>query len=200
MTPDVERLSSRLAETPAIFLGGLRSAPDAIELDAVVADLFRARAERALTSGELAELVTELGLAKDDRASLRHQSLVAVTTFLLFDPAFQGAPITKLRALMIERLRALAGLVMPRAFVEDSERREELVRTCIAEVGLLPAGESREIADDRLATLDSVRRAELVREARERENAREARRKELERLRAEEEEARRQAARTTFED
>jgi len=70
--------------------------------------------------------------------------------------------------------------------------------------GYIGKGETPVKAEDRLAVLDSVRRKALLRDARAREDAREAERQkrkaELERLRLQEEEAARQAARTTHED
>ena len=137
-------------------------------------------------------------------ARARHLQLVLFTTWLLHDPAFSGAEHDALLALLQKRLASLANAVVPRRFFEDDERREELVRTCLAALGKLPQGETAAFAEDRLAALDSVRRRALLREAKKQEDAREAererRREELEVLRAQEEEERRKAARTTHED
>jgi hypothetical protein len=195
MTATVERLTDRLASTPVAFTarGGGRFA---VRVDAVVADLFRDRATRRLGTDEVARFARG--------AAPRHLELVLVASWLLHDPAFAGAPADALLALLRNRLAELAAAVVPRLFVEDAERREELVRTCLAALGRVPDGETAAQAEDRLAVLDSVRRKSLLRDARAREGAREAerqkRRAELERLRQEEEEARRQAARTTHED
>lgn len=192
---DVERLSAHLARAPAAFLAPVDPVREgAVRVDAIVADLFRARADRPLTAEEIARFRYQ------DKAARRHLSLVAVASWLLYDPVFQGVAAAPLYALLAERLPPLAELVQARAFVEDAERREELVRTCLAALGILPAGTSAADAEDRLATLDSVRREALLRDARAREDARAAHKKELERLRREEEEERRKAARTTFED
>lgn len=197
MTADVERLSRRLASTPAPF----RSArPANVRVDAIVADLFRDRASRRLGSDEVARFCANDG--SPQRA--RHLELVLVSTWLLHDPAFAGAHAERLLALLEGRLAELAGIAMPRKFIEDAERREELVRTCLSWFGVVPDGETREAAEDRLATLDSVKRKALLADARAREEARELERQrrkaELERVRQQEEEERRQAARTTFED
>lgn len=198
VTPDVERLTERLAHAPAVFLAPLGAGGP--QLAAVVADLFRDRAGRPPTAGVAARFRTD-GVSP---ARLRHLQLVLLATWLLHDDAFAGVTSDALEALLDDRLRALAAAVMPRKFVDDTERREELARTCLAAFGRTPAGETPAVAEDRLATLDSVRRRELLREARARETAREAerarRQKELEALRAKEEEEARQAARTTHED
>lgn len=194
MTADVERLTERLASAPAVFRAPLGAGgPD---LAAVVADLLRDRAATPAAPTVAARFRT-------DGASptrLRHLQLVLLATWLLHDEAFAGAAPEALAALLDERLAGLAAAVVPRKFVDDTERREELARTCLAAVGRTPAGETAAIAEDRLSTLDSVRRRELLREARARETERARRQKELDALRAQEEEERRQAARTTHED
>lgn len=191
MTASVERLTDRLARAPLVFRDRR-----AVQLDAVVADLFRDRATRRLTADEVARFRAA--------APARHLELVLIASWLLHDDAFDGAPAEALLALLDGRLAALAAVVVPRLFVEDAERREELVRTCLAALAMLPDGETAAAAEDRLAVLDSVRRKALLQEARVREGLREAERQrrkaELERLRQQEEEERRQAARTTHED
>lgn len=199
MSANVERLTNRLANTPLVFRGRA-TGDDAVRLDAVVADLARDRGTRRLAPDEVARFLA--GDAAPARS--RHLELVLIASWLLHDAAFAGAPTDALLALLDGRLAELAALVVPRLFVEDPERREELVRTCLAALDRLPEGETQVQADDRLAVLDSVRRKALLRDARAREDAREAERQkrkaELERLRLEEEEAQRQAARTTHED
>lgn len=193
MSPEVERLIGRLAQVPSVFVS-----PDdgALVLDAIVSDLFRARAAGPLD----AALLEPFRAFGGDKAAQRHRALVLLSSWLLYDEAFQGAPPDRLLALLWGRLQALAAAAMPRLFVEDAERREELVRVCFAALGRVPPGETAALAEDRLATLDSVKRRELLAAAREREEARERKRLELARLRAQEEEERRKAARTTHED
>lgn len=194
MNPDVERLSARLAELPAVFTSPFGAGVETgIEPAAVLSDLFRERASALPPREAIAGLVKAKGKGAKQRVEL-----ALIASWVLHDPSFAGLDADALLGLLGERLPALAELVVPRLFVEDPERREELVRLCIDALGLLPAGETRAQAEDRLASLDSLRRHELLRAARERELARRA--EELARLRAEEEEARRQAARTTFED
>ncbi len=199
MTASVERLTDRLANTPIAFRGRA-SGPDAVRVDAVVADLFRDRATHGLDPEQVARFVA--GDAAPAR--LRHLELVLVASWVLHDAAFDGVAAEAMFILLDARLAELASLVVPRLFVDDAERREELVRTCLAALDRLPDGETREQAEDRLTVLDSVKRKALLRDAREREQLREAERQkrkaELERLRLQEEEEQRQAARTTHEE
>lgn len=195
MSADVARLTDRLARTPPVFRDR-----KAVQLDAVVADLFRDRATRRLAGDEVARFRGD-GAAG---ARARHLELVLIASWLLHDEAFAGTPVEALLALLDGRLAELASAVVPRLFVDDAERREELVRACLAALARVPDGETPAAAEDRLAVLDSVRRRALLRDARAREGQREAERQkrkaELERLRQQEEEERRQAARTTHED
>jgi hypothetical protein len=196
MTPDVERLCARLAELPAVFSGPFGSAAEAergIEPLAILSDLFRERANDLPPREAIAGLTKAKGKGAKQRVEL-----ALIASWVLYDPSLAGADAGALLRLLGERLPALAEIAVPRLFVEDPERREELVRLCLDALGLVPAGETRAQAEDRLASLDSLRRHELLRAARDRELSRRA--EELARLRAEEEEARRQAARTTFED
>jgi hypothetical protein len=196
MRPDVQRLSARLAELPAVFASPLGSGVEGetgIEPLAILSDLFRERASALPPRESIAGLVKAKGKGAKQRVEL-----ALIASWVLHDASFSGIDAEALLGLFGVRLPALAEVAMPRLFVEDPERREELVRLCLDALGLLPAGETRAQAEDRLASLDSVRRHELLRAARDRELARRA--EELARLRAQEEEARRQAARTTFED
>jgi hypothetical protein len=198
----VERLCARLAATPALFFAATEATtPGAVHLEAVVADLFRDRATRPLARRERARLVVDVSENERERmAHKRHRALVLIASWLLHDDVFAGSDGGRLVELLAVRLRALAQVVMPRSFVDDVDRREELVRVVLHALGIAPAGETKVDADDRLASLDSLRRAELLRQAKEREEERERARREVERLRREQEEAARQAARSTYED
>jgi len=198
VTPDIERLSDRLARTPQVFRvsPGMADAPN---LHAVLADLFRDRARAPLTA-------PQARFVPDGEVPGRngHLALVSIAAWLLHDEAFQGADGGALESLLLERLEALSRCVVARKFVEDDARREELVRVCLDALGILPADETHAFAADRLAALDSVERQALLRRAKDAEKARDAerarRQAELAKLRAEEEAARREAARLTHED
>lgn len=190
----VDRLCARLAAAPVEFLMVPVATPDrpARCIEAVVADLFRDRATRPLEPSEVQTL--------RDHGREPHAGIVLLACWLLHDEAFTNTPAEPLLSLLASGFVELGKLVHARAFIEDPDRREELVRVCLKALRMPPDGESAEAADDRLAGLDSVRRDKLLRDARARDAEREQRRLELERLRAQEEDERRKAARTTFED
>lgn len=203
----VERLCRRLAEIPTAFLRPVVASKkgDMVHAEAVIADLFRDRSTRIPTVSEL-ELF-QRPTARDKKArrrKVRHLELSLITAWLLADDAFGRLPDTRLMELFQNGVKDLSDLVMPRAFLDDADRREELVRVCLRKFKILPEGETRADAEDRLETLDSIRRDRLVKRAREREKEREEererRRRELEAIRKKEEEERRKAARSTFED
>ena len=200
MDTHVERLCARLAQVPAAFCAPVEpNQPGSVRVDAVVADLFRDRARYTPTQEQLDVLrLRGRARSKERRASRRHLELVMIACWLLYDEAFDGVSSEQLEQLCRERLLAMAKVVAARACIDDPDRREELVRVCLAQLGRTPAGESAADAADRLASLDSVRRAKLLEQARAREAKRH--RDRLEKLRKQEEEARRQAARATFED
>ena len=54
--------------------------------------------------------------------------------------------------------------ITPKEFVTDPDRREELARFCLAELGLRPQGESVAQAKDRLTSLDSLERVRVLRD------------------------------------
>jgi len=55
------------------------------------------------------------------------------------------------------------------SFVRDPDRREELVRLCLRDLGLRPAGETVAQAQDRLATLNTAERQRVLQAARQAE-------------------------------
>jgi hypothetical protein len=116
--------------------------------------------------------------------------LVLITCWLAADAELVAAGRTaELRAL-IAGLSRLAALVDATQFVSDPDRREELARITLRALGLRVADETPAQSEDRLSTVDSVRRAEVLRAAREAEERAAAVRKAMEEKRAQEAAAR----------
>src|SRR5947208_3564238 len=104
--------------------------------------------------------------------------VAAVVSDLLVE--LGGAPLTTAQAQSLERsgrqgrfaraaltllsegLKPLVALVPAGQFVADPDRREELVRYALKELGVRPAGESAAQAQDRLTTLSSVERQRVL--------------------------------------
>jgi hypothetical protein len=185
--PLLETLTRRLAECPADFLAEPRdkSGKGAIEAPAVAYDLVRDLGGAPLTKNETA--IFELR-AKHTRADVNRLRVVLVTCWLLHDPWFRSRKrFAKDAYLLLARgLDELAAIVQAGQLVADADRREELARLCLKSFGLRPAGETAEQAEDRLATLDSVGRARVIREARAAEERARKIREEMARKAAEE--------------
>ena len=151
--PAIERLTRRLAETPADFLA------ETPEVVAVVSDLLRD------LGGELLDRERAHPLRQLDQRTLR---LVLVTAWLLHDEWFRSERRFADAALrfLATGLKEIAQLVEPAAFVSDPDRREELARRLLDALELLPQGETPLQATDRLATLDTIERSRVLRETR----------------------------------
>ena len=160
--PPLPALLQRVAETPKDFLAEPRiRAAGQVHVDAVVADLLT-----SLGAGVGApELERFAGKGPADRNLL---AVVLLLCWMLADPWFASAIATKaeLLALLGDTASELAAATSARKFVEDPDRREELVRVTLAAIGCRPAGESEAQAEDRLTSLSSAERARVVEAAR----------------------------------
>lgn len=162
--PPLPALLQRVAETPKDFLAEPRiRAAGEVHVDAVVGDL-------------LASLGTEVGARELERFAGKgpaDRNLLAVVLLLcwvLADPWFVSAAPTptksELLGLLGDTASELAAATSARKFVDDPDRREELVRVTLAAIGCRPAGESEAQAEDRLTSLSSAERARVVEAAR----------------------------------
>ncbi|MBI3652746.1 MAG: hypothetical protein HY231_17120 [Acidobacteria bacterium] len=185
--PQLEILTRRLAECPGEFLVEPRSVKGEgqIEVAAVVFDLLRDLGGKGLPKSEADNFRLRNPQVKDERNHLR---LVLIASWLLHDIWFRtrGQLAQSAYELLRDGLREVAKLVDPPKFVSDPDRREELARLCLKGLGLRPAGESIEQAQDRLTTLDSVERVRVVKAAREAEERARLIREEMARKAAEE--------------
>ena len=172
--PPLDRLTHRLSICPAEFLAEPKlDDNEGVHVDAVVSDLMLDLGGSPVTPDEARHFQ---GSAKE-RNRLR---MVLVGAWLLHDEWFQQARTAAADAYGWLRLglSALSQLVPADQFVSDPDRREELVRHCLAALGLRPASETQAQADDRLKTLNSVEREAVIRETREQlERARKLREK-----------------------
>ena len=182
--PPLEALTRRLAECPPEFLGEPRiGRGGTVRVAAVVSDLLREFGAEPLAAGEAAIFQSENALADRNRLAL-----TLLGCWVLHDAWFRDRPelAPAARMLLAQGLLELASTTPAGQFFSDADRREELARVCLRELGLRPAGETIAQAQDRLATLNAAERARVVQAARRaEERAREIR--EAMRQRAEEE-------------
>jgi hypothetical protein len=157
--PTLETLLRRLSDTPPDFMTEPRIGKTGeVFVPAVVNDLMVQVAQR-LT---LSELKTFEG--QDLRTDRNRLMLVQIMAWLLADAWFiQARPLAaSVFVLLDQTARELAASASAQQFIDDPDRREELVRLCLARLGFRPNGESIEQATDRLSALSSVERNRLL--------------------------------------
>ncbi len=170
----VARLTRRLADTPQDFLAD----PAAVAVPAVVSDVLLMAGGAALDAAAAATF---------EAGELRWRRLVLVTSWLVADPQLLRCGADAVSAwLRSPELATLSRLAAPALFVSDPDRREELARLTLRALSLSPAGETPAQAADRLSTVDSVRRQEVLTAARVAEERAAAVRKAMEDERARE--------------
>lgn len=158
--PPLEALTRRLAECPADFLAEPRvGAAGQVHVAAVVADLLRDLGGPAITPAQRASF--QPADAKRYRNWLQ---LVLITAWLLHDPWFRAQRRFGAAAgdFLTGGLAQLSSLTTAGSFITDADRREELARLVLRDLGVRPAGESEAQAQDRLTTLSTVERQRIV--------------------------------------
>ncbi|HOT30379.1 MAG TPA: hypothetical protein PLU72_19555 [Candidatus Ozemobacteraceae bacterium] len=163
--PSLELLLRRLAETPYWFLRtpGADDGPEGgVDLTAVLRDLL-------LDLGCESPDTPALQVMKRVGGQTERGRIALVLAWLLHDGYFlerRGAFVDGALAVLREIPGRFTGVVRAERFVTEPDRREELARLSLKLLGLRPAGETDVQAADRLVSLDSVERANIVREAR----------------------------------
>lgn len=143
----VARLTRRLADTPTDFLAD----PMSVAVAAVVSDVL-------LMAGG-APLDATLFEVEEPR----WRRMVLVTCWLVADPVLLArGPAALSEWLCARDLFTLSLLVDPLNFVRDPDRREELARLTLRALSVSPSGETTAQAADRLSTVDSVKRHEVL--------------------------------------
>lgn len=180
--PLLEALTRRLAETPPDFLDEPRiGSKGQVSVPALVNDLLAKYGARAT----VAALQSFHGQdAKEDRNRL---ALVMQIVWLLADDSMvnAGIPQKDLLRVLDETAGELAAENSAVKYVEDPERREELVRLTLKRLGLRPAGETEAQATDRLAAISAGERRRLLQASRAAEERARAIREALVRKQAE---------------
>lgn len=155
--PPLETLLRRLADTPPDFLDDPRiGACGQVFVAAVVNDLLAQGPGRA----SLAELQRFEGRSTD-AGRLR---MALVMAWLLADDALraQSASRADVLNLLDGTAAELASLASAAKYLQDPDRREELVRVLLARLNLRPQGETAEQAADRLSALSATERKRLL--------------------------------------
>ncbi len=157
--PALESLTRRLLETPPDFLDEPRIGQRGqVAVAAVVNDLLLRHGAR-VGAAELARFCSADTAA--DRNRLR---LALVACWLLADDWFLAARIAQADLLRVldATIVELATGSSAETFVQDPDRREELVRVVLARLDFRPAGETLAQATDRLSSLSVNERRRLI--------------------------------------
>ena len=170
--PPLEYLLRRLAETPADFLAEPRiGSSGALLVSPVVSDVLRELGNPPLSPKDAQVFglaVAALDTSMDAKTHRNRLGIVLIACWLLHDEWFrkQSGLADATLAFLKQSARELASVTASPKFVSDPDRREELARLCLKDLGLRPAGETVAQAQDRLSTLSSVERQRVIRAAR----------------------------------
>lgn len=177
--PLLETLLRRLSECPVEFIETCKTTEGLVQLVAILSDHFRVLDNRNPLLSDADWLANLDRTSRMQNQPMRYWALLSVATWLLHDDWFITHPelaLSSWRWLKSDSLQALSQIVSPESCIGDPDRREELVRLCLASMGLRPKGESIAQAADRMQTLDSVERHGVLRATAEAERrAREVR-------------------------
>ncbi len=160
--PQLETLTQRLSETPTDFLLEPKiGSSGVVFVPALVNDLLA----RWHIPVPVQQLERYQGRVLVERNRL---ALLMIAVWLLADEWFVAAAITpeKFFKLFDEILPAMAAITPAQRFVQDPDRREELVRMILRTLDYRPANETVAIATDRLSALSSVEQKRLLAESR----------------------------------
>ena len=164
--PPLEALTHRLTETPEDFLAEPKvGATGRVPVSAVVNDLLAQLGTSAETS------LLEFFNGSDVQRERNRLSVILIICWLLADDSFKalkpnGAQVL---GLLDETATQLAAQVASKSYLNDADRREELVRTILARLDCRPAGETTAQAQDRLTSLSLVERERVLKASREAE-------------------------------
>ncbi len=165
--PPLEALTRRLAECPADFTAEPRvGAAGQVHVAAVVADLLRDLGGPLLTNAQ-----RDSFQPKDAKRYRNWLQLVLITAWLLHDEWFRAERRFGAAAgdFLTGGLAQRSALTTAPSYITDADRREELVRLVLRDLGLRPAGESVAQAQDRLMTISTAERQRVLEASRQAE-------------------------------
>ena len=157
--PALESLTHRLADTQGEFLAEPRiQGSGEISVAALVNDLCHLHGARA----PFEQLAPFIGTSV--RADRNRLALAMITVWLLADEWFVAQRLAQrdLLGVFAVALPALGIANAAHKYVQDPDRREELVRVVLAQLGYRPADESVEQATDRLSSISGSERKRLL--------------------------------------
>lgn len=153
--PLLENLIHRLTDTPPEFLDEPRIGTQGqVFVPALVNDLL----------GRIAQRASLKALEPFQGTDRNYLMLTMIMVWLLADEWFADAGLeqAKILSLLGKTAHELATSATASKYINDPDRREELVRLSLARLGYRPAGETPAQATDRLAALSTTERKRLL--------------------------------------
>lgn len=157
--PSLETLTHRLADTPGEFLAEPRiQDTGTVYVSALINDLCYRHGARA----SLEKLTPFKGT--DLKADRNRLALAMITVWLLADEWFVAQRIAQVDLLRVfaSAVQELSAANPAHKYVQDPDRREELVRVVLAQLDYRPLDESIEQATDRLSVNSGSERKRLL--------------------------------------
>jgi hypothetical protein len=165
--PPLSAVMARIAETTAPFMrepaGKEKSKPASIS--AVVSDLIFECGGTLLSAEDMS-----LFRKKEPAVTGNYLRVVMILCSVYAAPIFREhniPPEKIMEFLTSDILKERCAIVNAEQFITDPERREELARLSLSAAGLLPEGENSVKALDRLNTIDSIKRREVIEKSKE---------------------------------
>lgn len=157
--PDLTTLAQHLLALPADFAGEPRIGKNpGVDVPALIHDVGRA-------FGHALPLTFLQGFVGASATRDRNRLCLALRlVWLLHAPVLRGhhADREKFEGLFTTVLGDLAARHSATDYLSDDERREELLRLTLYNLDLVPAGETAAQAEDRLARVSGLQRAQLL--------------------------------------
>lgn len=160
--PPLETLLRRLIDTPPDFLAEPRiGARGTVHVDAVAGDI-------AAQWGTRPAAQDLQPFASKDTGERNRLALVLLACWLMADDWFRQAGLASADTLaaLDAACAEMTVHTTPQSVRNDSDRREEFVRTLLAKLGFHPAGETPAQAQDRLISVSGSERRRAVTAAR----------------------------------
>jgi len=168
--PVLQDLMQRISKIPDTFFLPIAesiystSKSEEINIPAVISDLIFD------LSGEIPSVYSLSDfMLKHNEDNSNFLRLITICVYLFSDAWFSkagGYANGVFKFLRNRQIQRLAEIINYKEFINDMERREELVRLCLDSLNLFPQGENRVIAKDRLTTLDSIERKRIIEKSR----------------------------------
>jgi hypothetical protein len=157
-SPTISELIHHLKNCPDEFLQKPRKgAAGEIYTSALLNDVYRK------ISGNL--VAAHPVKVNCQKKAIKELELIQIVCWLLSHPSFEAISCKWIPKFIDKNLSELAPLVKKESWISDEERAEELSRLVLLACGVIPAGETKAEAQDRLDSVNTVKRLKVIEES-----------------------------------